>query len=143
MPSSRPNSRAMTAGAQPRQTLLATFDGASRAVSLRSRGRRRPRAHRHRVQRRGVHAGECDATTLDRDEHDLDEAAHRWQLHSAVGDQYSDARHVDTVDPATAALTPGPKDAVKRTDRAAVALARRAPGVVRRATPSHRRQAPP
>lgn len=79
----------------------------------------------------------------DRGEHELDGATGRWQLHAATGDQYTDARNVDTVDAYAAALTPGPKAAMNRTDRAALAVAGRAPAVVRRITPRHRKQSPP
>ncbi len=79
----------------------------------------------------------------DRGEHALNGATGRWQLYAATGDQAADARHVDTVDAHVAALTPGPRAAMSRSDRVTLALAGRAPGVVRRVTPRHRRQAPP
>lgn len=79
----------------------------------------------------------------DRGEHDLDGASGRWQLQAATGDQYTDARHVKSVEAHAAALTPGPQEAMKRSDRATLAVAGRGPGVVRRVTPRHRRHTPP
>jgi class 3 adenylate cyclase len=55
----------------------------------------------------------------------------RWRLYSVTADRPKDARSVQSVDHEAAALTPGPRETMRPIDRAAVTLAKRAPGVGR------------
>ncbi|TMK65889.1 MAG: adenylate/guanylate cyclase domain-containing protein [Actinobacteria bacterium] len=54
-----------------------------------------------------------------------------WRLYAVSGDGRTDARPVSEVDPETAALTPGPRETMRPRDRAMLAGARRAPGLMR------------
>lgn len=67
----------------------------------------------------------------DRGEHDLEGIPGRWQLYAAAADKPTDTRPAGSVDQRTAALTPGPRDTMTRIDRAALALAKHAPGATR------------
>jgi hypothetical protein len=67
----------------------------------------------------------------DRGEQNLDGIPGRLRLYAAVSDQPRDARPAHSVDGRTAELTPGPRDTMGRIDRAAVALAKHAPGISR------------
>jgi class 3 adenylate cyclase len=55
----------------------------------------------------------------------------RWRLYSVTGDQHKDTRPVQSVDHEAAAMTPGPRETMRPIDRAAVTLAKRAPGLGR------------
>jgi class 3 adenylate cyclase len=55
----------------------------------------------------------------------------RWRLYSVTSDRPKDSRSVQSVDHEAAALTPGPREEMRPIDRAAVTLAKRAPGVGR------------
>ncbi|HEX3801887.1 MAG TPA: hypothetical protein VHV75_03515, partial [Solirubrobacteraceae bacterium] len=54
-----------------------------------------------------------------------------WRLYGVIGDGRTDARPVSEVDPETAALTPGPRDAMRPRDRALRTAVDRAPGLMR------------
>lgn len=72
----------------------------------------------------------------------LDGAPDAWTLYAAIGDEHADARHVDSVADDVAARTPGPREGMTRGELATLAVAARAPGVVRRTVPRHRRETP-
>jgi class 3 adenylate cyclase/pimeloyl-ACP methyl ester carboxylesterase len=55
----------------------------------------------------------------------------RWRLYSVTADRPKDTRPVQSVDHEAAALTPGPRETMRPIDRAAVTLAKRAPGLGR------------
>jgi len=63
--------------------------------------------------------------------HELKGVPGEWHLYAVSGDGRTDARPVSEVDPATAALTPGPRETIRPRDRALLAAASRAPGVLR------------
>ncbi len=67
----------------------------------------------------------------DRGEHNLEGILGRFHLYAAIGDEPRDARPASSVDRRTAALTPGPRDTMTQVDRAALALAKHAPGAAR------------
>ena len=67
----------------------------------------------------------------DRGEYSLEGSPGEWQLYAVGDDQPTDTRPADSVDQRTAALTPGPRDAMKPIDRAALAVAKHAPGATR------------
>jgi hypothetical protein len=67
----------------------------------------------------------------DRGTHELKGVPGRWRLYSVTADRPSDSRPLQSVDHEAAALTPGPRETMRPIDRAAVTLARRAPGVGR------------
>jgi pimeloyl-ACP methyl ester carboxylesterase len=54
-----------------------------------------------------------------------------WHLFAVTGDGRADARPVSEVDPAVAALTPGPMETLRPRDRAMLAAAHRTPGLLR------------
>ena len=54
-----------------------------------------------------------------------------WRLYGVIGDGRTDARPVSEVDPETAALTPGPREAMRTRDRAMLTASDRAPGLMR------------
>ena len=54
-----------------------------------------------------------------------------WRLYAVAGDGRTDSRPVSEVDPQTAALTPGPRETMRPRDRAMLATADRAPGLLR------------
>jgi class 3 adenylate cyclase/pimeloyl-ACP methyl ester carboxylesterase len=54
-----------------------------------------------------------------------------WRLYCVTQDGRTDARPVSEVDSETAALTPGPRDALRPRDRAMLAAVDRAPGLLR------------
>src|SRR5262249_28004552 len=62
-----------------------------------------------------------------RDRGERDGSPGRWHLYAVTGDEPTDARPAGSVDRRTAALTPGPRETMTRVDRAALALAKRAP----------------
>ena len=67
----------------------------------------------------------------DRGGHELKGVPGTWHLYSVAADGRNDSRPVDSVDHAAAALTPGPEETMRPIDRAAVTLAKRAPGMGR------------
>jgi hypothetical protein len=67
----------------------------------------------------------------DRGTHALKGVPDEWHLFAVTGDGRADARPVSEVDPSVAALTPGPLDALRPRDRALLAGAQRAPGLMR------------
>ena len=67
----------------------------------------------------------------DRGGHSLEGSPGEWQLYAVDDDQPADTRPADSVDQRTAALTPGPRDTMTQIDRAALALAKHAPGATR------------
>jgi pimeloyl-ACP methyl ester carboxylesterase len=67
----------------------------------------------------------------ERGERDLEGVPGRWRLYAASGVEPADARPVGSVDPHTAALTPGPRDTMTGIDRVALALAKHAPSAAR------------
>jgi class 3 adenylate cyclase len=66
-----------------------------------------------------------------RGEHELRGIPGEWRLYAVTGDGRTDARPVSEVDRDTAALTPGPREAMRPRDRVLLAGARRAPGLMR------------
>jgi class 3 adenylate cyclase len=54
-----------------------------------------------------------------------------WRLYAVSGDGRTDAKPVSEVDRETAALTPGPREAMRPRDRVLLAGARRTPGLLR------------
>jgi class 3 adenylate cyclase len=67
----------------------------------------------------------------DRGVQDLKGVPGRWRLYSVTADRPNDTRPVQSVDHEAAALTPGPSETMRPIDRAAVTLAKRAPGLGR------------
>jgi class 3 adenylate cyclase/alpha-beta hydrolase superfamily lysophospholipase len=67
----------------------------------------------------------------DRGAHELKGVPGSWRLYSVTADRRFDSRPVESADHAAAALTPGPEDTMRPIDRAAVALAKRAPSMSR------------
>lgn len=67
----------------------------------------------------------------ERGSHALKGVPGEWRLFGITGDGRTDARPVSEVDPATAALTPGPLATLRPRDRALLAVANRAPGLAR------------
>jgi class 3 adenylate cyclase len=67
----------------------------------------------------------------DRGAHELKGVPGRWHLYSVAADRPRDTRAVQRVDHEAAALTPGPRETMRPIDRAAVALAKHAPGLGR------------
>jgi class 3 adenylate cyclase len=67
----------------------------------------------------------------DRGTHELKGIPGRWRLYAVEADRPRDTRAVKSVDHEAAALTPGPRETMRPIDRAAVALAKHAPGLGR------------
>jgi hypothetical protein len=67
----------------------------------------------------------------DRGRHELKGVPGHWHLYAVAADRPSDRRSVQSVDHQAAALTPGPREAMRPIDRAAVSMAAHAPGVSR------------
>ena len=67
----------------------------------------------------------------ERGSHALKGVPDEWSLYAATGDGRTDARPVSEVSPEVAALTPGPRAAMRLRDRALLAGAHRAPGLLR------------
>jgi class 3 adenylate cyclase/pimeloyl-ACP methyl ester carboxylesterase len=67
----------------------------------------------------------------DRGVHELKGVPGSWRLYSVMADRPSDSRPVESVNREAAALTPGAGDTMRPIDRAAVALAKRAPSLGR------------
>jgi class 3 adenylate cyclase len=63
--------------------------------------------------------------------HALKGVPDEWRLFAVTGDGRTDARPVSEVEPAVAALTPGPRDTMRPRDRAMLAAATRSPGLLR------------
>ncbi|MGI9085862.1 MAG: adenylate/guanylate cyclase domain-containing protein [Aeromicrobium sp.] len=68
---------------------------------------------------------------IDRGSHVLKGVPDEWHLFAVTADGRTDARPVSEVDPAVAALTPGPMETLRPRDRALLAAAHRAPGLMR------------
>jgi class 3 adenylate cyclase/pimeloyl-ACP methyl ester carboxylesterase len=67
----------------------------------------------------------------ERGTHALKGVPDEWRLFAVTGDGRTDARPVSEVTPAVAALTPGPLETLRARDRALLAGAHRAPGLMR------------
>jgi class 3 adenylate cyclase len=67
----------------------------------------------------------------ERGSHTLKGVPDEWRLYAVTGDGRTDARPVSEVEPAVAALTPGPRAALRPRDRAMLAAATRSPGLLR------------
>jgi class 3 adenylate cyclase len=67
----------------------------------------------------------------DRGAHLLKGVPDEWRLFAVTGDGRTDAHAVAEVDPEVAALTPGPRETLRPRDRAMLAAATRAPGLLR------------
>ena len=67
----------------------------------------------------------------ERGTHTLKGVPDEWRLFAVTGDGRTDARPVGEVEPAVAALTPGPLDTMRPRDRAMLAAATRTPGLLR------------
>ena len=67
----------------------------------------------------------------ERGSHTLKGVPGEWRIFAVTGDGRTDARPVSEVDPATAALTPGPLETLRPRDRAILAAANRAPALTR------------
>jgi class 3 adenylate cyclase len=68
---------------------------------------------------------------VDRGTFQLKGVPDEWHLFAAAGDGRTDSRSVGEVDPAVAAMTPGPRETMRPRDRLLLAGAHRAPGVMR------------
>jgi class 3 adenylate cyclase/pimeloyl-ACP methyl ester carboxylesterase len=68
---------------------------------------------------------------VERGTHGLKGVPGEWRLYAVSADGRKDARPISEVDPETAALTPGPGETLRPRDRAMLAAANRAPGVLR------------
>jgi class 3 adenylate cyclase len=80
---------------------------------------------------------------VERGTYELKGVPDEWRLYAVTGDGRADARPVSEVDPAVAALTPGPRDTMRPRDRAMLAAAHRSPGLLRTlAQPILHRQRP-
>jgi class 3 adenylate cyclase/pimeloyl-ACP methyl ester carboxylesterase len=67
----------------------------------------------------------------ERGAHQLKGVPGEWRLYAVSGDGRGDSRPVSEVDPETAALTPGPREAMRPRDRLLLAGANRAPALMR------------
>jgi class 3 adenylate cyclase len=67
----------------------------------------------------------------DRGVKELKDVPGRWRLYAVTADRRTDTRSVQSVDHEAAAMTPGPRETMRPVDRAAVMLAKRAPGLGR------------
>jgi class 3 adenylate cyclase len=67
----------------------------------------------------------------DRGSHELKGVPGRWRLYSVAADRPRDSRAVQSVNHEAAAMTPGPRETMRPIDRAAVAVAKHAPGLAR------------
>jgi class 3 adenylate cyclase len=76
---------------------------------------------------------------VERGAHALKGVPGEWRLYAVSADGRKDARPVSEVDPATAALTPAPGTTLRPRDRAMLAVATRAPGMLRAAVRLGRR----
>jgi class 3 adenylate cyclase len=112
------------------EAIAAELDGIPVQISSRIGSQARPSELLVSATVRDLVAGSGIEFT-DRGTHEFKEIAGHWHLHAVAADRETDARPVNSVDRHAAMLTPGPRDTMRPIDRAAVSLAKHAPGISR------------